>query len=130
MAGGGTGETTARLAQQLQKFGCPSEVSYLDLSTASCEVAEQRAKTYSLDNLMFHSGSLLDLPEMDCGKFDYIDCSGVLHQLTEPSIGSQSSERRSCPVGWHRIDALWAFWPSGHLSDSGNHASIERGYAD
>jgi SAM-dependent methyltransferase len=99
VAGGGTGVATVRLAQQLQQSGCPSEVFYLDVSTASREVAEQRAKTYRLDNIVFHTGSLLELPAMDCGEFDYIDCGGVLHHLTDPNNGLQILRDVLVPLG-------------------------------
>ena len=32
-------------------------------------------------------GSLLDLPSLDLGAFDYIDCCGVLHHLPDPGLG-------------------------------------------
>jgi hypothetical protein len=39
------------LAQHLADAGCPAEIVYLDLSTASRAVAEQRAKVRNLDNI-------------------------------------------------------------------------------
>ncbi|MDP6343289.1 MAG: class I SAM-dependent methyltransferase [Alphaproteobacteria bacterium] len=86
VAGGGTGDGAIMLAQHLADRGGGS-VHYLDLSTASLEVARARAAARQLDNITFHHGSLLDLDELGLGPFDYIDCCGVLHHLAEPDRG-------------------------------------------
>lgn len=90
VAGGGTGDACIMLAQQLADRRCPGEVVYLDLSTAARQIAEARAKARSLRNIQFVSGSLLDLPSMSIGTFDYIDCTGVLHHLPDPAQGMAS----------------------------------------
>ena len=87
VAGGGTGDATIMLAQQLADAGRGGEVVYLDLSTAAREIAEARAKARGLTNISFHKGSLLDLPRLRLGRFDYIDCCGVLHHLPDPPAG-------------------------------------------
>ena len=75
------------LAQQMADRMPQGEVIYLDLSTASREVAEARAKARGLTNISFHTGSLLDVVSMGLGPFDYIDCTGVLHHLADPPAG-------------------------------------------
>ncbi|MEE8443958.1 MAG: class I SAM-dependent methyltransferase [Alphaproteobacteria bacterium] len=85
VAGGGTGDALVMLAQQLADRGCPAEIVYLDISTASREIAEARARVRGLDNIVFETGSLLDAGKF--GEFDYIDCCGVLHHLEDPSAG-------------------------------------------
>ena len=90
VAGGGTGDACIMLAQQLVDRRCPGEVVYLDLSTASRQVCEARAKARGLRNIQFLTGSLLDLPSMKIGQFDYIDCTGVLHHLPDPTAGMQA----------------------------------------
>src|SRR5258707_2609004 len=87
VAGGGTGDACIMLAQQLVGRRCPGEVVYLDLSTASRQICEARAKARGLRNIQFLTGSLLDLPSMPIGQFDYIDCTGVLHHLPDPTAG-------------------------------------------
>lgn len=87
VAGGGTGDAAIMLAQQLADRCPEGEVVYLDLSTASRAIAEARAAERDLTNITFHSGSLLDLPEMGLEAFDYIDCCGVLHHLKQPEDG-------------------------------------------
>jgi SAM-dependent methyltransferase len=90
VAGGGTGDACIMLAQQLADRRCPAEVHYLDISMASRQICEGRAKARGLRNIHFHTGSLLDLPSMAIGQFDYIDCTGVLHHLTDPAAGMRA----------------------------------------
>jgi len=90
VAGGGTGDATIMLAQQLAAIQCPGEIVYMDLSQSSREIAEARAKARGLSNVRFVRMSLLDLPASDVGIFDYIDCCGVLHHLSEPRAGMEA----------------------------------------
>lgn len=90
VAGGGTGDACIMLAQQLAERRCPAEVVYLDLSAASRAICEARAKARGLRNVQFLTGSLLDLPTMNIGQFDYIDCTGVLHHLADPAAGMKA----------------------------------------
>jgi SAM-dependent methyltransferase len=85
IAGGGTGDATIMLAQAMADRGCPAEIVYLDLSEASRRIAEARAAQRRLGNIRFVTGSLLEAPSL--GRFDYIDCCGVLHHLAEPEAG-------------------------------------------
>ena len=87
MAGGGTGDATIMLAQQLADAGTGGEVTYLDLSDAALEVAKSRAEARSLANITFTQGSLLELPARGDRPYDYIDCCGVLHHLEDPLAG-------------------------------------------
>jgi SAM-dependent methyltransferase len=90
VAGGGTGDACIMIAQQLVDRRCPGEVVYLDLSAASRQICEARAKARGLRNIQFLTGSLLDLPSMAIGEFDYIDCTGVLHHLPDPAAGMRA----------------------------------------
>ncbi len=99
VAGGGTGDATIMLAQQLQDAGCPAEVLYLDLSTASREICEARAEARGLGNIRFERMSILDLPASGLGPFDYIDCCGVLHHLEDPAGGLQALADVLAPGG-------------------------------
>lgn len=75
VAGGGTGDAAIYLAEQLRSVN--GEVVYLDLSEASRRIAEQRARIRGLENIQWITGSLLDLPTLGLGTFDYVNCSGV-----------------------------------------------------
>ena len=85
VAGGGTGHALIFLAEQLQVYG--ARVTYIDLSRASMRVAKRRAQIRQLSNIDWHHGSLLDLPNLGLGQFDYINCTGVLHHLEDPTLG-------------------------------------------
>lgn len=86
-AGGGTGDATIMLAQQLADLESDAEIIYLDISEASKAVAQARAQARGLTNIQFVTGSLNDLPTLGLGQFDYIDCCGVLHHLDDPLAG-------------------------------------------
>jgi ubiquinone/menaquinone biosynthesis C-methylase UbiE len=85
VAGGGTGDATIYLAEQLRHTD--AEVVHLDLSKASIAIAQERAAIRGLKNIRWVQDSLLRLPELDLGRFDYINCSGVLHHLADPDAG-------------------------------------------
>ncbi|MEM7743228.1 MAG: class I SAM-dependent methyltransferase [Pseudomonadota bacterium] len=87
VAGGGTGDGLIMLAQKLADIGCPADITYIDMSEASREIAEARARARGLD-VRFITGDLLAAADM--GPFDYIDCCGVLHHLPDPDAGFQA----------------------------------------
>jgi SAM-dependent methyltransferase len=87
IAGGGTGDATIMLAQQMAREGRPGSVTWLDRSGASLKIAQARAAARGLDNIVWEQRSLLDLPGSGLGPFDYIDCCGVLHHLPDPAEG-------------------------------------------
>ena len=87
IAGGGTGDATIMLAQQMARAGRPGSVTWLDRSAAAEGVARARAAARGLDNIAWERRSLLDLPGSGLGPFDYIDCCGVLHHLPDPAAG-------------------------------------------
>lgn len=85
VAGGGTGDTTIFLAEQLRDTN--AEIVHLDFSHASIAIAQQRAAIRGLANIRWIEDSLLNLPTRDIGQFDYINCVGVLHHLPDPDAG-------------------------------------------
>lgn len=97
VAGGGTGDAAIYLAEQLRDTG--GRVSYVDISARSMGIAQARARVRGLTNIDWHHGSLLDLPKMGLGRFDYINCCGVLHHLTEPEAGLAALEAVLAPDG-------------------------------
>lgn len=97
VAGGGTGDAIIYLAEQLR--GSDSELVYVDMSAASMAVAQQRAETRGLENISWIRGSLLELADMQVGEFDYINCSGVLHHLADPSAGLEALKSVLKPDG-------------------------------
>jgi SAM-dependent methyltransferase len=97
VAGGGTGDGLIQLAQVLTSAGVPHEIIYVDLSVASRRIAEARAEARGLSGITFVTGSLLDAPSL--GRFDYIDCCGVLHHLPDPVAGFSALRAALAPGG-------------------------------
>jgi SAM-dependent methyltransferase len=87
VAGGGTGDATIFLAEQLRHTD--AQVVHLDMSEASIALARERAQIRGLVNITWVHDSLLNLPALaaQLGTFDYINCSGVLHHLADPDLG-------------------------------------------
>ncbi len=85
IAGGGTGDSTVYLAEQLKDTD--AEIVYLDFSKNSMKLAQERAKNRGLKNIKWINDSILNLSDLNLGKFDYIQCSGVLHHLESPDNG-------------------------------------------
>ena len=85
VAGGGTGDSTIYLAEQLR--GLNGEVVYLDLSAAAMGIAMERARIRGLTNIRWLNESIMRIPELGLGKFDYINCTGVLHHLESTEAG-------------------------------------------
>ncbi len=88
VAGGGTGDATVYLAEQLKQHG--AHIVHLDMSAASTAIARERARVRGLDNIQWIEDSLLSLPALSLEPFDYINCSGVLHHLQDPDAGLQA----------------------------------------
>ena len=85
VAGGGTGDATIFLAEQLRHTD--AQIVHLDMSQASIAIAQERAKIRGLTNISWIHESLLNLPKLGLAKFHYINCSGVLHHLADPDEG-------------------------------------------
>ena len=85
VAGGGTGDASTYYAAQLEGTG--AEVVYLDFSKASLEIAKRRAEIRGAKNIKFIHDSILNIPNLDLGKFDLINCFGCLHHLESPDEG-------------------------------------------
>ena len=114
VAGGGTGDGTVMLAQQLADAGVPgAEVVYLDLSKASRAICEARLRRRGLTNVSFHSVAIEDLASLGLGQFDYIDCCGVLHHLADPAAGLRQLAEALTPAGGLGIMVYGRFGRSG-----------------
>jgi SAM-dependent methyltransferase len=99
MAGGGSGDGTIMLAQQMAWLGRPGRLTWLDRSAQARKVAMARAAARGLDNILFQEGSILDLPGSGLGPFDYVDCCGVLHHLPDPAAGLAALVSMLAPGG-------------------------------
>ena len=90
VAGCGTGDSAVWLANQLRGF--PADITAIDLSEASLDVARSRAAMRGLGNINWVHGSLLDIAALAAGPYDYITCLGVLHHLPDPEAGLRALE--------------------------------------
>jgi len=89
VAGGGTGDQTIFLAEQL-RYNRRAEIVHLDFSATSMAIAKRRAEARKLTNITWLHHSVLDLQSLPVGQFDYINCAGVLHHLESPADGLQA----------------------------------------
>lgn len=101
VAGGGTGDAAIFLAEQLRDSG--SQIVYVDFSRKSMEIARKRAEVRNLAGITWIQASLLDVPGLDLGRFDYINCSGVLHHLRDPVAGLRALKSVLAPGGALKI---------------------------
>lgn len=86
VAGGGTGDGSIFLAHQLRDTD--AEIVHLDVSAAAIDIARRRAAVTGLERrIRFVQASLLELPALGLGRFDYVNCIGVLHHLADPEAG-------------------------------------------
>jgi SAM-dependent methyltransferase len=99
IAGGGTGDATIMLAQQMARERRPGTVTWLDRSAAALKIAQARAAARGLDNIVWEQRSLLELPGSGLGPFDYVDCCGVLHHLPDPAAGLRALVSVLAPGG-------------------------------
>lgn len=97
VAGGGTGDHTIFLAEQLRNYH--ASVTYIDISRASLDIARERARVRNLDNIAWHHGSVLDVALLGFAPFNLISCTGVLHHLPEPEGGLAALRSVLAPDG-------------------------------
>lgn len=87
IAGCGTGQQAVQAALA---YGPQARVLAVDLSARSLAYAARMAKRYGITNLAFAQADLQTLPDADAGlagRFQVIECTGVLHHLADPFRG-------------------------------------------
>lgn len=85
VAGCGTGHWTVGFAKHFPMH----DVTAVDLSIASLSYAKRKAMDIDLENLKLAHADLLELPpnRLPPGSIDFLESSGVLHHLADPSRG-------------------------------------------
>ena len=61
-----------------------SETMYFDFSKTSMSIAQIRAKSRRLSNIVWVIDWIENLPRLGLGRFDFVGCTGVLHHLKSP----------------------------------------------
>ncbi|MGV0026820.1 class I SAM-dependent methyltransferase [Phormidesmis priestleyi] len=97
-AGCGTGVGT----EYLVHLNPQAQVTGIDLSSGTLAVARERCQRSGADRVDFHHLSLYDANQLP-GKFDLINCVGVLHHLPDPIRGIQSLATKLAPGGLMHI---------------------------
>lgn len=81
-AGCGTGRQVVETATQIAGV----RLLAVDLSTASLAFAKRKADEYGLPDIRFAQADILCLGTLN-QRFDFIDSTGVLHHMQDPSAG-------------------------------------------
>jgi SAM-dependent methyltransferase len=87
IAGCGTGQQAVQAALA---YGPEARVLAIDLSAASLAYASRMAERYGAGNVTFARADLQTLADQGApyvGRFDIIECTGVLHHLADPFDG-------------------------------------------
>lgn len=87
IAGCGTGQQAVQAALA---YGPRARVLAIDLSAASLAYAARMAAHFGAGNIAFAQADLQTLADVDrqyVGRFDVIECTGVLHHLADPLAG-------------------------------------------
>lgn len=97
-AGCGSGVGT----EYLVHLNPQAQVVGIDLSAGTLAVAQERCQRSGADRAQFHHLSLYDVDQLP-GKFDFINCVGVLHHLPDPIRGIKSLAAKLAPGGLMHI---------------------------
>ncbi|EDX86544.1 Methyltransferase domain family [Synechococcus sp. PCC 7335] len=97
-AGCGTGVST----EYLVHLNPEAEVVGIDLSAGAIAVAKERCQRSGADRASFYNTSIYDVEQIP-GKFDLINCVGVLHHLPDPIRGIQALAKKLKPGGIFHI---------------------------
>ena len=99
IAGCGTGKQ----AIQCELLFPKAHITAFDISLRSLGYAKRKHEDYALKNVTFLYGDILALDE-SLGKFNYIECCGVLHHLKDPKAGWKKLLTHLAYKGLMRID--------------------------
>lgn len=94
VAGCGTGWHTTQIAMAFPNL----QIQAVDLSLSSLAYARRKAREYGANNISFAQCDILDLGKLE-KKFDFIECSGVLHHMKDPAAGWAQLAERMNPGG-------------------------------
>jgi SAM-dependent methyltransferase len=99
VAGGGTGDGTVMIAQQMADLGCPAAITHLEPSEAARKVAAARLERRGLTMVSIDPRPIEALDPARDGPFDHVDCCGVLHHLADPAAALRRLAAVLAPTG-------------------------------
>ena len=73
------------MAEQLNHT--TSEAVYVDFSTASMSIAQARVAMRRSTQIVWATDWIESIPKLGLGRFDFVQCTGVLHHLKSPQKG-------------------------------------------
>jgi len=89
VAGSGTGRHALHVARYFRNV----EVTAIDLSARSLAYSKRMAERHGIHNVRFLQADILELDQLD-ERFHVIECSGVLHHMSDPEQGLKALQRR------------------------------------
>ncbi|MGI9264501.1 MAG: tetratricopeptide repeat protein [Gammaproteobacteria bacterium] len=98
IAGCGTGHQSVSSAQRFAHC----QVTAIDLSLASLAYAKRKTKQAGIRNIDYLQGDILELTDLE-QRFDIIECTGVLHHMSDPAEGWRVLRRLLRPGGLMKI---------------------------
>ena len=98
VAGCGTGQQAIELAHRLDG----ADILAVDLSLNSLSYAKRKANEEEISNITFVHGDLSNL-EKYTEAYDYVECVGVLHHLSNPQNGLRILTQCLKPGGLFRL---------------------------
>jgi SAM-dependent methyltransferase len=98
VAGCGTGHPALSLALGVSS----ARILAVDISRVSLAYAARKADELGADNISFGVADILTLDRLP-RRFDFIDCSGVLHHMSDPAAGLRSLRAVLRPHGVMKI---------------------------
>jgi 2-polyprenyl-3-methyl-5-hydroxy-6-metoxy-1,4-benzoquinol methylase len=88
VAGGGRGDSTLSILEKCRDHQLHCRLVHVDVSQHAINIARRRARAAQLDaNVTFIHGAISDLQASEQGLFDFIECIGVIHHLSDPIVG-------------------------------------------
>ncbi|MGB0564418.1 MAG: class I SAM-dependent methyltransferase, partial [Spirulinaceae cyanobacterium] len=94
-AGCGTGSGTDYLVHQ----NPAAQVTAIDLSSGALEVAQERCRRSGAAGVTFAQMTLETAATALEGRFEFINCVGVLHHLPDPVAGIRALAQKLAPGG-------------------------------
>lgn len=98
-AGGGTGVAMQAIGRAFLEAGVECDFVYADLSEPSAAIARRRASDAGLSDVEYLIRPIEELTALGLAPFDYIDFSGVINHVADPSAALDALATLLAPHG-------------------------------